>query len=40
LKGIDLNQADEYGQHINLGKEVVLLPYADNQNFIVIGVAR
>lgn len=35
---IDLMQTGENGQYINLNKEVVLLPYADSQKFIVIGV--
>lgn len=35
---IELTQTNEHGQHIILGKEVVLLPFADNQKFIVIGV--
>lgn len=35
---IDLMQTNEHGQYINLGKEVVLLPFANNQKFIVIGV--
>ena len=35
---VDLFQTNEDGQYINIGKEVVLLPYADSQKFIVIGV--
>lgn len=35
---ISLIGTDESGKYINLGEEVVLLPYADNQKFIVIGV--
>lgn len=35
-----LNETDEEGGYVNLGKEVVILPYADNQKFIVIGVVR
>lgn len=35
---ISLAETDESGKYINLGKEVVLLPYADNQKFIVIGM--
>jgi hypothetical protein len=38
--GIDLFQTNEHGQYINLGKEVVILPYADSQKFIVIGVVQ
>ena len=37
---ISLTGTDENGKYINLGKEVVLLPYADNQKFIVIGVVQ
>jgi len=37
---INLLETDENGIYINLGKEVVLLPYADNQKFIVVGVVR
>jgi hypothetical protein len=33
---VDLTATDENGEYINFGKEVVLLPYADNQKFIVI----
>lgn len=37
---IDLTATDENGEYINFGKEVVLLPYADNQKFIVVGVVQ
>lgn len=37
---INLTETDENGKYINLGKEVVLLPYADNQKFIMIGVVQ
>ena len=37
---VPLNAVDESGQYINLGKEVVLLPYADSQKFIMIGVVQ
>ena len=37
---MDLTETDENGIYINLGKEVVLLPYADNQKFIVVGVVQ
>jgi hypothetical protein len=37
---VSLNTVDEFGQYIHLGKEVVLLPYADNQRFILIGVVQ
>ena len=34
---MDLYKTDSYGQYAYLNKEVVLLPYADNQRFIVLG---
>ncbi|MDP4117579.1 MAG: hypothetical protein Q8873_00100 [Bacillota bacterium] len=37
---ISLNAVDESGRYIHLGKEVVLLPYADSQKFILIGVVQ
>jgi len=37
---VDLTATDENGEYINFGKEVVLLPFADNQKFIVIGVVQ
>ena len=37
---VSLNTVDESGKYINLGKEVVLLPYSDNQKFILIGVVQ
>jgi hypothetical protein len=37
---VDLMQTDDLGTYINLGKEVVLLPFADGQKFILIGVVR
>jgi hypothetical protein len=37
---INLLETDENGIYINLGKKVVLLPYADNQKFIVVGVVQ
>ena len=37
---IPLKETDENGVYVNLNKEVVLLPYSDNQKFIVIGVVR
>ena len=37
---IPLKEMDENGVYINLNKEVVLLPYSDNQKFIVIGVVQ
>ena len=37
-KCIDINLTDSYGRYIYLNKEVVLLPYNNNQNFVLIGV--
>lgn len=37
---VSLDTADGTGNYIHLGKEVVLLPYADNQKFILIGVVQ
>lgn len=37
---VDLTETDENGICINHRKEVVLLPYADNQKFIVVGVVQ
>lgn len=34
----DIYETDTYGKYIYLGKEVVLLPYADYQKFIAVGV--
>ena len=34
----NLKERNAYGYYINLGKEVVLLPYSNNQKFVVIGV--
>ena len=34
----EINQQDEQGQYINLNREAVLLPYADGQKFILLGV--
>lgn len=36
----DLKEQTYDGDYINLGKEVVLLPFSNNQKFIVIGVVR
>ena len=35
---INLKEKDADGEYINLGKTAVLLPYANGQKFIVIGV--
>lgn len=37
---VSLNAVDESGRYIHLGKEVVLLPYSNNQKFILIGVVQ
>ena len=34
----DIKERNAYGQYIHLGKEVALLPYSNNQKFIVLGV--
>jgi hypothetical protein len=34
----EVNQQDAYGRYINLNREAVLLPYADGQKFILLGV--
>lgn len=36
----NLKEQNEDGDYIYLGKEVVLLPFANNQKFIVIGVVQ
>lgn len=35
-----LDETDEEGRYVNLGRDVILLPYADNQNFFVVGVIK
>lgn len=35
---VNLKEQNSDGEHINLGKTVVLLPYDNGQKFIVIGV--
>ena len=37
---INLMMQNEDGDYIYLGKEVALLPFANNQKFIVIGVVQ
>ena len=37
---INLMMQNEDGDYIHLGKEVALLPFANNQKFIVIGVVQ
>jgi len=34
----EVNQQDAFGKYINLNREAVLLPYADGQKFILLGV--
>lgn len=36
----NLHEQDAYGNYILLGKTILLLPYADNQKYIAIGVIR
>ena len=33
-----IDQQDEHGRYINLHREAVLLPYADGQRFILLGI--
>lgn len=35
---LNLKEQDHDGDYIHLGKEVALLPFSNNQKFIVIGV--
>ena len=35
---VPVDQKNEYGKYINLNREVVLLPYAGMQKYILIGV--
>ncbi len=37
---IDLYERDSDGNYIYLGKEAVLLPYGDGQQYIVIGIKQ
>ena len=37
---VSLKETDANGVYINLNKEVVLLPYSENQKFILIGVVQ
>lgn len=37
---IDLSEKDEGGNYINLNKEVVLLPYDNDNKYILIGVVH
>ena len=36
----DITEQDIDSNYINIGKTVVLLPYADNQKYVLIGVIR
>ena len=36
----NLKEQNEDGDYIHLGKEVALLPFANNQKFLVIGVVQ
>ena len=37
-KCISIDAQDEMGSYINVGKEVVLLPFANDQKFVLLGV--
>lgn len=37
---VNLYEQDSYGRYIHKGKSVALLPYSDNQKFIVVGVLQ
>jgi len=36
----NLKEQNYHGDYINIGKEVVLLPFSNNQKFIAIGMVR
>jgi len=38
VRCVSVDGRDEDGGYVNLGREVVLLPFADNQKFILIGI--
>jgi len=38
VRCVSIDGRDEDGEYENLGKEAVLLPFADDQKFILIGV--
>ena len=38
VRCVSIDSRDEDGEYVNLGKEAVLLPFADNQKFILVGV--
>ena len=35
---VNIHTQDENGRYINIGKEVLLLPYSSNQKFVILGV--
>jgi len=37
-KCVSVDEQDENGIYKNIGKEVILLPFANNQNFVLLGV--
>ena len=37
-KCVSIDAQDEMGRYINVGKDVVLLPFANNQKFVLLGV--
>ena len=36
----NLKEQDEFNNYVNIGKTVVMLPYQDNQKYILIGVIQ
>ena len=38
VRCVSIDSRNEDGEYVNIGKEAVLLPFADNQKFILIGV--
>ena len=36
----EISQQDAYGRYVNIGREAILLPYADGQRFILLGVVQ
>ena len=35
---VNIHSQDEFGRYINIGKEVLLLPYSNNQKFVILGI--
>ena len=40
IKCFDINAQDTEGYYVNIGKTVVMLPYKNNQKYILIGVIQ